>query len=308
MKILLVDDIKTDRMIMTAYLNQLGHEVITGVNGVEAVELYKTAEPDLVLMDVIMPEIDGYEAARIIRKENTDWVPIIYLSARVGADDIAAGIEAGGDDYLTKPVDNKVLEAKVKAMQRIALMRQKLLEVTAKLESANSELKIIADMDGLTGLANRRYLDNFIMTEISRSSRDNSPLCMILADVDHFKLYNDSYGHLAGDDALKRIAEALKDTCKRSTDLVARYGGEEFAIVLSHTSLENGMLVAERIREVVEALNISHEHSSSSGACTMSLGVYSIVAERGQKVEDIIKNADKALYKAKSLGRNQVQS
>ena len=303
MKILLVDDTKTDRMIMTAYLKQLGHEVVAGINGREAVELYKTEEPDLVILDVIMPELNGYEAAKTIRMENTSWIPIIFLSARVGADDIVAGIEAGGDDYLTKPVDNKVLEAKMNAMQRIAYMRQKLLEVSDGLALANIELKQIANLDSLTGLANRRYLDNFIRTEISRSSRDHSPLCLLLADVDHFKPYNDNYGHLAGDDVLKQIADAIKETCKRSTDLVARYGGEEFAIVLSQTSLENGTLVAERIRKAVEKLKIAHENSS-----TISLGIYSVVADKDLSSDDIIRKADEALYKAKLSGRNQVQS
>lgn len=308
MKILLVDDTKVDRMIMMAYLKQLGHEVVTGMNGREAVELYKTAEPDLVIMDVIMPELNGYEATRTIRKENTDWIPIIYLSARVAADDITAGIEAGGDDYLTKPVDKQVLEAKMNAMQRIAQMRQRLLQVSVELEQANTELKKLANLDGLTGLANRRYLDSFIRTEISRSSRDHSPLCLILADVDHFKHYNDDYGHLAGDDVLKQIAVALNASCKRSTDLVARYGGEEFAIVLSQTSLEKGALVAERVRQAVEALAIPHAQSPISQVCTISLGVFAMVADRDSDSETMIKNADVALYNAKSCGRNQVQS
>ena len=308
MNILLIDDTQTDLMIMTAYLKQLGHEVVTGVNGREAVELFKAEEPDLVIMDVIMPELNGYEAAKTIRRENTVWIPIIFLSARVGADDIVAGIAAGGDDYLAKPVDNKVLEAKMNAMQRIAHMRQKLLEMSDGLALANIELSQIANLDSLTGLANRRYLDNFIRTEISRSSRDHSSMCLLLADVDHFKPYNDNYGHLAGDDVLKQIAGAIKDTCKRSTDLVARYGGEEFAIVLSQTSLENGILVAERVREAVENMKIAHKYSSTSDNCTISLGIHSVVADKGLSSDDIIKKADEALYRAKSSGRNQVKS
>lgn len=307
MKILLVDDTSTDRLIMTAYLKQLGHEVITGVNGLEAIELYKTQAPDLVILDVIMPELNGYEAARTIRMENAAWIPIIFLSARVSPSDIASGIEAGGDDYLTKPVDKEVLAAKMKSMKRIASMRQKLLEVSDGLALANIELRQIANLDGLTGLANRRYLDNFIRTEMSRSSRDHSPMSLLLADVDHFKPYNDNYGHLAGDDVLKQIAGAIKDTCKRSTDLVARYGGEEFAIVLSQTSLEHAALVAERVRVAVENLNIVHEYSPTGDVCTISVGIYSVVADKDMSSDDIIKKADEALYQAKVSGRNRLQ-
>lgn len=305
MKILLVDDTKTERLILTAYLDKLGHEVVHAENGHEAIEMFKSEKPDLLLMDVIMPEMDGHEAARAIRKDENVWVPIIFLSGRVAADDIVAGIEAGGDDYLTKPVDHRILEAKMTAMQRIAKMRRKLLDVSTELETANSELKKLVNIDGLTGLSNRRYMDKYLRVEIARAMRNGHSLAVLLCDVDVFKKYNDHFGHLKGDDCLKDVAKAMEATCKRTTDLVARYGGEEFAAILPDTSQENAGIVAEGMRQAVEALAIDHPEAETKKV-TVSIGVFSCVPDNKEQAEDMLKRADKALYVAKETGRNQV--
>ncbi len=307
MKILLVDDTKTERLILTAYLEKLHHEVIHAANGQEAIEKFKNESPELVLMDVIMPEMDGHEAAQKIREDEDDWIPIIFLSGRVAAEDIVAGIEAGGDDYLTKPVDFRILEAKMTAMQRIAQMRQKLLDVTNKLEEVNVELKRQVNKDGLTGLANRRYMDEYLELETGRSIRNGAIFSVVLLDVDYFKKYNDSQGHLQGDDCLKAVAEALGSACKRSVDLVARYGGEEFCAILPDTSMENALLVAEAMRMNVESLKIPHPESPI-GHVTISVGVFGTVPDTPKDAENMLKNADKALYRAKESGRNQVQA
>ncbi len=306
MKILLVDDTRTERLILTAYLEKLGHELVHAENGQQAIEMFNTESPELVLMDVIMPEMDGHQAARIMREDEAEWVPIIFLSGRVAVDDIVAGIEAGGDDYLTKPVDFKVLEAKMTAMQRIAQMRRKLLDVSSALEQANEELEKQVNRDGLTGLANRRYLDEYLKQEIGRSMRNQTELSVVLMDVDFFKKYNDSKGHLEGDDCLKAVAQALQSSCKRSADLVARYGGEEFCAVLPDTQLKNGGELAEVMRQSVEALKIDHPESDI-GHVTISIGVYCSVPESLDDSERMLKLADEALYQAKQSGRNQVK-
>lgn len=306
MKILLVDDTKTERLILTAYLEKMKHEVVHAENGQQAIELFKSEKPELVLMDVIMPEMDGHEAARSIRNDENDWIPIIFLSGRVAADDIVAGIEAGGDDYLTKPVDYRILEAKMTAMQRIAEMRRKLINVSTELEEANAELKKLVNIDGLTGLANRRYLDKYLRMEIARSLRNSEPVSVILCDVDFFKKYNDHFGHLKGDDCLKDVARALTVGCKRTTDLVARYGGEEFGIVLPDTGLTDAGRVAERMRSNVEMLKEAHPESDL-GVVTISMGVCSLVASSKEQSEEVLKKADEALYEAKQAGRNCVQ-
>jgi len=305
MKILLVDDTKTERLILTAYLDKLGHEVVHAENGHQAIDLFKSEKPDLVLMDVIMPEMDGHEAARAIRNDESVWVPIIFLSGRVAADDIVAGIEAGGDDYLTKPVDHRILGAKMTAMQRIAKMRRKLLDVSTKLEAANCELKKLVNIDGLTGLANRRYLDKYLRVEIARSMRNGHSLAVVLCDVDFFKMYNDSFGHLKGDDCLKVVANAMAGACKRTTDLVARYGGEEFAAILPDTSQENAGMVAEGMRQAIESLAMEHPEADAKKV-TVSVGVFSCVPEHKDQAEEMLKNADEALYSAKEGGRNMV--
>ena len=305
MKILIVDDSTTERQILTSYLSKLGHTPIVGKNGLDAVTLFNKEKPDLVLMDVIMPEMDGYAAARKIREENSTWIPIIFLSGRNEPEDIAEGIAAGGDDYLTKPVNFKILQAKMVAMRKIAQMRRKLVSVTKELEVANIELQRQVNIDGLTGIASRRHLDNYLNIEISRAIRNHHPITIIMADVDHFKKFNDENGHLLGDDCLKSVAKALDGVCQRKSDLVARYGGEEFAIVLPNTNLEDSELIAETMRKRVESLEIEDE-SGNIKNISMSLGVYSDMPIQTDCMETLLSRADSALYEAKKTGRNKV--
>lgn len=306
MKVLLVDDSPVDRVISEAFLLELGHDVILGENGLQALELYSEHHPDIILMDEVMPVMRGHEAARAIRGLDDDWVPIIFLSARFTAEDIAAGIDAGGDDYLAKPIDQTILAAKMKALGRISNMRQKLLEVSEKLERANVELQRLADVDGLSCLANRRYMDRFLSHEVARCARSKQPLSVIMCDIDEFKLYNDQYGHLKGDDCIKLIADLLASNTRRATDLAARYGGEEFAIILPDTTEEDALKLALNIRSKVEELNIMHEKSTVTDHVTLSLGVYNATPSQILRGDDYLNFADKALYHAKQNGRNKV--
>jgi diguanylate cyclase (GGDEF)-like protein len=235
-------------------------------------------------------------------------VPIIFLSAQVTPDDIVAGIEAGGDDYLTKPIEQKILKAKLKAMSRIAMMRQKLLDISEQLEQANAELQKQANMDGLTELANRRRLDTHLMHEVSHSSRLGQSLAVIMCDVDEFKNYNDKYGHLKGDDCLRMVADALKSEIRRISDLTGRYGGEEFMIVLLGLTEEQAIDRAEAIRKRIESLKIPHEASSVTNHVTISLGVYTDIPDSTSRPEDFVARADLALYASKQAGRNKVTS
>lgn len=306
MNILLVDDTRTEQHIMTVRLNDMGHDVICCSNGKEAIDLYNQYDFDLVLMDVIMPIMDGYEAAQEIRKHRDNWVPIIFLSGRTDPDDIAAGIEAGGDDYLTKPVDETILAAKMSAMQRIAAMRHRLISVSNDLEKANDELQKLANADGLTGLANRRIIDKYLEKETARSIRSDHPIAVIMIDLDNFKLYNDNYGHIAGDSCLKKVSKVLKNSVRRPEDLVGRYGGEEFCVILPNTDMNGASFVAERIRSDVEGLNIPHAKNITGSVVTLSVGISSRVPGSKSTATQLLSNADKALYKAKSSGKNQV--
>ena len=235
--------------------------------------------------------------------KDNDWVPIIFLSGMSESDDIARGIDAGGDDYLTKPIDAVVLTAKLRAMERISDMRHELSKL-------NRELKMISVKDGLTGLANRRHFDEVMERELKRSIRTKTELSLVLCDIDQFKLYNDNYGHQGGDDCLKEVASALAKSSNRSGDLVARYGGEEFAFILPETDLQGAKAVAESIRKAVESLAIAHAKSSVGAHVTLSCGVNSISPQKEQDIatmtRELIETADQNLYKAKSMGRNQI--
>jgi diguanylate cyclase (GGDEF)-like protein len=306
MKVLIVDDSPTIRTGLRGLVEKMGHSVIEVEDGREAVQAYRRDRPDLVLIDVVMPVMDGYESARQMREIRPDeWVPIIFLSSKEADQDLDRAIEAGGDDYLVKPVSFVVLNAKIRALQRIESTRVKLLETSRELAAANRELENLSRQDSLTGIANRRYFDSYLLTEVRRASRDREPLSLILADVDNFKAYNDCYGHQAGDDCLRHVASALKSVGKRPADLAARYGGEEFAMVLPATTVEGAVDVAKSLVRAIEGMSIPHARSGVSNTVSLSQGIASLVPVSETKPENIIELADQALYQAKQQGRNR---
>lgn len=305
MKILIVDDSPSELMVLQARLRRLGHEVISATNGEQSVVLFVTESPDLVLLDVVMDGLDGYQTAQRMRAAEPNWVPIIFLSGKTDSEDIAAGIDAGGDDYLAKPCNPTVLAAKMRSMQRIAAMRGQLLQTSRELERANAALARAAHIDGLTGIGNRRALDEALIREHGRALRNAVPVSVVLADVDHFKHYNDRFGHLAGDECLRKVAQALGSALHRPADFIGRYGGEEFCLVLPETPAADALHVAERARQAVEALAIP---AARDGAwVTVSLGVATGPSEHGTAPQDVVAEADRALYEAKRAGRNRAR-
>jgi diguanylate cyclase (GGDEF)-like protein len=306
MKILVVDDSLTIRAALKALLERMGHTVVEANDGKEALQMYRQDRPGLVLIDVVMPVMDGYESARHMRETSADeWVPIIFLSSKEADQDLDRAIEAGGDDYLVKPVSFVVLNAKIRALQRLESMRTKQLEMSRDLASANRELEKLSRQDGLTGIANRRYFDSYLVTEVRRAAREKAPVSLILSDVDHFKAFNDCYGHQAGDDCLRRVAAALSSAGRRPADLAARYGGEEFAMVLPGTVLDGAVDVAQAVSRVIGGLAIPHARSAVDQNVTLSQGVVSLIPEKESASEDLIQHADQALYQAKQQGRNR---
>ena len=299
MKILIVDDSSGERMFLNRYLGKQGHEVVTAENGAQGVAMYEAAAPDLVLMDMMMPDMDGREVVKRMREMSDEWVPIIFLSGLDASEDIEQALDAGGDDYLVKPFQPKILNAKIRSMARIAAMRGRLIE-------ANEKLTSLAEQDGLTGIPNRRRMDRKMNEELMRCARSKLPLSVILMDIDHFKKFNDTYGHLTGDECLKLVAGCVAAEVRRPADLFARYGGEEFCAVLPETPLEGAMALAEQIRKTVEAQEL--QTAQGPVRLTISLGVTCVIPAAGTGAASLLEQADGALYKAKQAGRNRAMA
>jgi len=302
--VMVVDDDRLQRLLARAALESLGHRVVECLDGEAAVQQFSASRPDLVLLDVEMPGRDGYWVAQQLRAaEPGGWTPILFLSGLQGDDDIWRGIEAGGDDYLTKPVTTRLLGAKLRAMQRLLAMRGKLLERSEELRVANAQLEQLSTHDPLTGLANRRAIDARLHHEIAACRREGQPLSVALVDIDHFKRFNDGAGHLAGDHCLQQVAKLLGEACLRPRDLAGRYGGEEFALILPLTPLSGAMTYARGLLRALQQLQLPHPDSPLGGHVTLSGGLTTCVPDETTTAEGLLLRADDALYQAKAKGR-----
>jgi diguanylate cyclase (GGDEF)-like protein len=306
LKVLVVDDDRLQRMLARAALESLGHQVIECVDGHEALRRFTEQRPDVVLLDVEMPEHDGYWVAQQLRAaEPGGWTPILFLSGLQGDEEIWRGIEAGGDDFLSKPVTTRLLGAKLRAMQRLLTMRRKLEERSEELRQANTQLEELSTHDALTGLANRRALDAHLHHEIAACRREGQALSVALLDIDHFKRFNDRAGHLAGDECLRRVSQLLHDACLRPRDLAGRYGGEEFALILPLTPVSGAMTYARGLLRLLAQMQIPHPDSPVGAWLTLSGGITTCVPDDSTTAEGLLLRADDALYQAKAKGRNR---
>ncbi|MDR2259986.1 MAG: diguanylate cyclase [Azoarcus sp.] len=312
MKVLVIEDTVTSAAVVCSWLINMGLNALHAHSGETGLEMFKSERPDLVLLDIIMPGMDGFEVAHRIRQLEEDgaWTPIIFLTARADDNDLQRAIEVGGDDYLIKPVSEIVLQAKINAMRRMAQMRESLRVLTLKLETANRELQRLSAVDGLTGIANRRCFDESLLREWRRCSRSGLPLSLLVLDVDLFKPFNDCYGHQKGDECLRLVANTLEKATQRPNDLVARYGGEEFTAILPETEPEGAVAVAEVMRASIEGLGIKHARSPVAPVVTISVGAACLIPPRGDEhgIPMLVKAADDALYRAKEAGRNRVKA
>lgn len=324
--ILVVDDNPDNLRVLSAILSKQGYHVRKALNGKLALTACEATIPDLILLDINMPGMDGYELCqRLKASEKTKEIPVIFLSVLDDVLDKVKAFKVGGSDYITKPfhveevtvrVENQftLLRIKLELQEKNRLLEKQntlLIEENEKrrlaeiaLQQANEELQKLVVIDSLTEVANRRYFDEILKKEWYRCERQQLFLSLILCDIDYFKLYNDTYGHLAGDACLRRVAGAILRDVKRSADLVARYGGEEFAVILPNTNLQGAEHVAQRIQREVIKLKIVHASSSCSNYITLSQGIASMIPSSKFFPDILIAKADKALYEAKQKGRN----
>jgi two-component system chemotaxis family response regulator WspR len=316
-RVLLVDD---QLIIVEAVRRMLGDQTDIEFHYVTdasmAVSTAQQLQPTVILQDLVMPGIDGFGLIKQYREEeNLRSVPVIVLSAKEDPKLKAHSFVTGANDYMVKLPDKLELLARVRyhsgahisRLQRDQAFRF-LRESQKNLAEANIELQKLAALDALTGIANRRRYDETLYLEWQRAQRERAQLSLMLCDVDHFKSYNDSYGHLAGDLCLKKVAAVLTEHLKRPADLAARYGGEEFAIILPETDLAGALIVAESCRRHLEQLGIDNPRAAGSNVVTMSIGVATVVPSPASSVERLLEQADQALYAAKRAGRNRVLS
>lgn len=304
--VLVVDDQDAARVALAGLLDKVGHRVIEAHNAAWAMELFLKHRPDVVLLDVEMPGYDGYWLARQLRSvENGGWTPILFLSVHASDQDLWRGIEAGGDDYLVKPVRSTVLLAKLRAMQRLVEMRSRLVSMSEELREANAQLMDLSETDALTGLLNRRGFNRRLHQALLQSRRDARPLTLFLCDIDHFKAYNDHWGHVQGDACLRQVAQVLQQLCQRPSDCAVRYGGEEFALLLPDTPKAGAMTLARTLSHLMQQRGIDHPASPVSACLTLSGGITTCIADNASTAESLLLRADEALYVAKTRGRNR---
>jgi len=303
-RILIVDDHEDNVELLRARLESWGYTTETATNGREALSKVEAEPPDLILLDVMMPEIDGIEVARRIKgNDSLPFIPIIMQTALDSTENKVEGLEAGADDYITKPIDFAELKARLTSMLRIKRLQEELQEREHQLLEANELLRHTSQTDGLTGLDNRRHLEDRLREMFEHAKRLNEPFSCVMCDLDRFKSVNDTYGHQAGDAVLKQFARILKHEV-REIDRVGRYGGEEFMLLLPGTVLDSGVTFAERVRKQVESNTFTFAETSIRR--TASFGVSAWPHPRISDCDGLMRAADDALYVAKETGRNRV--
>jgi len=332
--ILIVDDVPANIGVLFDFLRGFGLKILIASDGESGIKKAENAQPDMILLDVMMPGIDGFETCKRLKaNEATKNIPVIFMTALSDTPFAVKGFELGAVDYINKPIQQEEVLARINVQltlrqytRQLKVQNEQLIEINDRLEKevsqrrkaenalaeANETLRKLASLDGLTGISNRRAFDKRLIEEWQRASRNQVSLALILCDVDHFKDYNDAFGHPAGDECLRQVASAISHAAQRRNDMVARYGGEEFAVLMSNVTQEDLVHIAEAIQENIKTLQISappsvRADSQNSQCVSISLGLCLSYPQHGISSDFLLANADMALYEAKSCGRNCIK-
>ncbi len=307
MRILIAEDDAVSRTILRRAVEKVGHECLAAADGEEAWGLYKeNPDIDVIISDWMMPGVDGLELCRRVRDHGREgYTYFIFLTALGDKEHLLIGLEAGADDYLSKPLDRDELQVRLISASRVTALHRRLVYQNNELERLNRKLFEQSREDPLTHLGNRLRLREDLETLSAQVERYGHSYCVMLCDIDFFKPYNDAYGHLAGDLVLEKVAGVISENL-RMGDMAYRYGGEEFLIILPEQTLEFARAAAERLRRRVEDLAILHEAKTPPGVVTISVGLAGLLPGERKPVEELLKEADDALYGAKEAGRNRV--
>ncbi|MEH2394265.1 MAG: PleD family two-component system response regulator [Nostoc sp.] len=297
--ILIIDYEAIIRKILRLYLEQEGYQIVEAQSGTEALSIFEKQHPDIVILDTILPDMDGFECCIQLQSlDESKCTPILMIADIEDDQSVDRAFEMGAIDYFTKPIHLPMLRQRIKRILEQSQLQKKLIV-------KNLELQRLVIIDELTQVANRRGFEEYLAQEWQRMAREQQPFSLIIWDVDFFKSYNDTYGHLSGDRCLKEIAKTIKNFLKRSTDLIARYGGEEFAAILPNTDVEGATSLAQTICSAIRTLAIPHRNSLVSSHVTLSAGLATAIPSPGSDFEQIILAADQSLYQAKAAGRNR---
>jgi diguanylate cyclase (GGDEF)-like protein len=289
---LLVVDDDNSSLMMLSHILEKEYTVRIALDGLSAIRIAEKYAPDLILLDIIMPEMDGYQVFTALHQsEKTSHIPVIFITGLNNNHDEKRGLEMGAVDYISKPFDDTIVKLRVHHQ----------IQIVNQLRT----IEHLSMMDQLTGIANRRNFDNRLRAEWGRAMRENIPISLLIMDVDHFKGYNDTYGHQQGDKALCLMANVLTDTLKRTSDFAARWGGEEFAVLLPHTDSAGGLAISEQIRKNIEISELLCDNGDIT-KLTVSIGIISHIPTTDCSIGDFFSGADRALYNAKNSGRNRV--
>jgi len=302
--ILIVDDDPSNRLLLKEILTSNGYEVKMARKGGEALNMVQEDPPSAVILDVLLPDMNGLQICRKMKSsKQTRFIPIVLLTALRGNQERIQGIEAGADDFISKPVHRVELITRIKSLVRIKRLNEILEQKVEELEAVKEKLKTLAVTDGLTAVYNYRAFRRQLKHEISRSKRFRMPVSLLIIDIDHFKEYNDQFGHLNGDRALQQFASLLKKNI-REIDCLARYGGEEFTVILPGTDKRSSAFVAEKLRGLIEKANFALMDRTESSRITVSIGA-ATYPDDAEDEETLIHLTDQALYQAKRNGRNR---